>query len=152
MKKVIIVVVFALALASGMSSAVSGQIKNNPVKDDILKLAQEFADAVLENDVKAIENMTADDWVVIDADGVFKDKAQFISGIKSRTLTRSKMASKEIRVRIYDDVAVITALSTSEGKYMGKPFTSNERATDVVVRKDGRWQFIHRHLTRIVKK
>ncbi len=135
-----------------MSSAALGQVMSNPVKVELLKLAQQFSDAILENDIRAIDKMTADDWLVIDADGVVSDKTQLFTAIKSRSMTRSSMASKEVRVQIYDDAAVITALTTTEGKYMGKPFTTIERSTDVLVRKDGRWQFVHRHLTRIAKK
>ena len=135
-----------------MSSAAFGQVKSNPVKVELLNLAQQFSDAILENDIRAIDKMTADDWLVIDADGVVSDKTQLFTAIKSRSMTRSSMASKEVRVRIYEDAAIITALSTSEGKYLGKPFTTIERSTDVLIQKDGRWQFIHRHLTRIVKK
>ncbi len=148
MNKALTVIVLTVV----MSSAAFGQVKSNPVKSELLILAQQFSDAIFENDFKAIEEMTAEDWLVIDADGVVSDKTQFITTIKSRTTTRSSYASKEVRVRIYEDAAIITALSTSEGKYMGKPFTSIERSTDVLAQKDGRWQFIHRHLTRIAKK
>jgi len=141
-----------IGLTIVMSSAALGQVMSNPVKVELLKLAQQFSDAILENDIRAIDKMTADDWLVIDADGVVSDKTQLFTAIKSRSMTRSSMASKEVRVQIYDDAAVITALTTTEGKYMGKPFTTIERSTDVLVRKDGRWQFVHRHLTRIAKK
>ena len=143
------VIFFALV---AMSAFASGQTKPNSDKDELLSLEQQFTDAVLENDAKAIEQIVADDWVIIDADGGMIDKASFLAAIKSGALKHSSMSSKEIRIRIYNETAVVTALTTAKGKYMDKPFTSTERATDVFVKKDGRWQCILSHLTRIAKK
>ena len=141
-----------LAIAFAMASVSSGQTKSNTDKDDLLKLEQEFTDAVLENDAEAIGRITADDWVIIDADGGVIDKESFLKVVKSGVLTHSSMSSNEIRVRIYNDTAVVTALATSKGKYMGKAFVSTERATDVFVRKDGRWLCVLSHLTRVAVK
>jgi hypothetical protein len=35
---------------------------------------------------------------------------------------------------------------------MGEAFTSQERATDMLVKNDGRWQFVFSQLTRLDKK
>jgi hypothetical protein len=48
--------------------------------------------------------------------------------------------------------ALATALTRTKGKFMGQDFTTQERATDVLVKKDGRWQVVFSQLTRFNKK
>jgi len=62
------------------------------------------------------------------------------------------MDSDDVRVRIYGDAATVTALTTTEGKLMGQEFTTQERATDVFVKEDGRWRCVVSQLTRFTRK
>jgi len=62
------------------------------------------------------------------------------------------MESEDFRVRVYGDSAVVTALTRTNGKFMGQEFSTQERATDVFVKRDGRWKCVLTHLTRFPKK
>jgi ketosteroid isomerase-like protein len=62
------------------------------------------------------------------------------------------MESEEFRVRVYGDAAVVTALTKAKGKFTGQDFSTQERATDVFIKRDGRWQCVISHLTRFAKK
>src|ERR1035437_9620210 len=80
------------------------------------------------------------------------DRAQFLGVIKSGALTHEMMESHDTRVRIYGDTAIVTALTATKGKFSGEEFTTQERATDVFVRQNGRWQCALSQLTRFTKK
>ena len=60
--------------------------------------------------------------------------------------------SEDFRVRVYGNTAVVTALTKTKGKFMGQGFSTQERATDVFVKQDGRWQCVISHLTRFTNK
>jgi ketosteroid isomerase-like protein len=62
------------------------------------------------------------------------------------------MESEDLRVRVYGDSAVVTGLTRTKGKFMGQEFSTQERATDVFVKRDGRWRCVLTHLTRLPKK
>jgi ketosteroid isomerase-like protein len=62
------------------------------------------------------------------------------------------MESEDFRVRVYGDSAVVTAITSAKGKFMGQEFSTQERATDVFVKRDGCWQCVLTHLTRFGKK
>ena len=79
-------------------------------------------------------------------------KARFLGVIKSGVLTHEQMDSDDVRIRTYGDTAIATALTRTKGKFMGQEFTTQERATDVRVKKDGRWQVVFTQLTRFSKK
>ena len=121
------------------------------MEEELLKLEKEFAEAIVRNDVEGIGRLVTDDWVVIDPNGEIVDRARFLEVIKSGALTHEMMESEDFRVRIYGESAVVTAVTRTKGKFMGEEFSTQERATDVFVKRNGRWQCVLTHLTRVAK-
>jgi len=121
-------------------------------EEELLKLEKEFADAIVKNDLEGIARLVTNDWIIVGPDGEIVDRARFFEVIKSGALTHDMMESEDLRVRVYGDSAVVTALTRTRGKFMGQDFTTQERATDVFVKRDGRWQCVLTHLTRFPKK
>jgi ketosteroid isomerase-like protein len=144
MKRLLILAMFALT--------VSCQMKSSDAKEELLKLEKDFEQAVVTNDAEAIGKFLAGDWVIIDPDGGVIDKARFLSVIKSGALTHEMMESDDMNVRTHADSAVVTALTTTKGKFGGQEFTTRERATDVFVKQGGRWQCVFSQLTKFNKK
>ena len=116
-----------------------------------MKLEKEFADAIVKNDLEGLGRVVTDDWIIIDPNGEIVDRARFFEVIKSGALTHDMMESEDFRVRVYGDGAVVTAITSTKGKFMGQEFSTHERATDVFVMRDGRWRWVLTHLTRFGK-
>ena len=121
-------------------------------EEELLKLEKEFTDAIVRNDLESIGRLVTDDWIIIDPNGEIVDRARFFEVIKSGALTHELMDSEDFRVRVYGDSAVVSAVTRSKGEFMGQEFSTQERATDVFVKRDGRWQCVLTHLTRFTKK
>lgn len=121
-------------------------------EDELLKLEKEFAEAIVENDIEVIGRLVTDDWIIIDPNGEIIDRARFFEVIKSGALTHEMMESEDFRVRVYGDSAVVTGITRTKGKFMEREFSAQERATDVFVKRDGRWQCVLTHLTRFHTK
>ena len=119
------------------------------MQEELLTFEQEFRQAVATNDAAAIAWFVADDWVIVDADGRVIDRSRFISVIESGALTHDSMESTDVEVRVHGDTAVVTGITTSKGQFMGQGFTTRERATDVLARRDGRWLCVFSQLTRV---
>jgi ketosteroid isomerase-like protein len=120
----------------------------NNMDEELLRLEKEFAEAIVSNDAAMIGRLLADDWIIVDPDGRIIDKSRFLEVVESGALSHEKMESDDVRVRIYENTAVVTALTTSKGKFMGQDFTSIERATDVFVKQNERWQCVFTQLSR----
>jgi ketosteroid isomerase-like protein len=119
---------------------------------EIVAVEHAFTAAIVTNDAQAVAEVTADDWVIIDSDGNVIDRGRFLEVIRSGALTHRSMRSEDVRIRLYGDAAVLTALTSTEGAYMGQPFTNIERTTDVFTRPDGRWRCVLTHLTTYGKR
>ncbi len=122
------------------------------MEEELLKLENAFAEAIIKNDVESVGRVVTDDWIIIDPNGEIVDRARFFEVIKSGALTHETMESQDLRVRVYGDSAVVTAVTRTKGKFMGEAFSTQERATDVFVKRDGRWQCVLTHLTRLPKR
>jgi len=144
MKRLLILAMFALT--------VSCQMKSSDAKEELLKLEKDFEQAVVTNNAEAIGKFLAGDWVIIDSDGGVIDKSRFLSAIKSGALTHEMMESDDVKVRAYGDTAIVTALTTTKGKFAGQEFSARERATDFFVKQGGRWQCVFSQLTKFNRK
>ena len=127
-------------------------MKTSNAEQQLLKLEDAFAEAIVNNDLESIGRLVADDWIIIEPDGGIVDRARFFEVIKSGALTHEMMESEDLRVRVYGDSAVVTAVTRTKGKFMGQEFNTQERATDVFVKRDGRWRCVLTHLTRVREK
>ena len=124
-------------------------MKSGEVEEQLLKLEEAFAEAIVKNDLEGIGRIVADDWIIIDPNGDIVDLTRFFEVIKSGALTHDMMESENFRVRIYGDSAVVTTVARTKGKFMGQDFSTQERATDVFVKRNGRWRCVLTHLTRV---
>jgi Ketosteroid isomerase homolog len=122
------------------------------MEEELLKIEEEFTEAIIKNDLEGIGRLVTDDWIIIDPNGEIVDRTRFIEVIKSGALTHDMMESEDFRIRVYRDSAVVTAVTRTKGKFMGQEFSTQERATDVFVKRDGRWRCVLTHLTRLPNK
>ena len=135
-----------------VSLTLSCQMKSTDVTNELIAWEKDFEKAVVSNDAAAIGSFLSDDWVIIDPDGGFIDKARFLGVIKSGMLSHQLMESEDLQVRNYGDNAVLTALTRTKAKFAGQEIATQERATDVFVKRDGRWQCVFSQLTTFKKK
>jgi ketosteroid isomerase-like protein len=122
------------------------------MREELLRLENDFERAVANNDADALDEFLADDWIIVGPDGDIIDKARFLGVIKSGVLSHELMESTDMTVRLYGNTAVVTALTTTKGKFMGQDFASCERATDIFVKQTDRWQCVFTQLTRFTAK
>jgi ketosteroid isomerase-like protein len=141
-----------ITLALAVPMLAFGRVKSDKAQGEVLRLEKELSQAIVKNDAEAAGRFLADDWIIVDPDGGVIDKARFLDVIKSGTLTHEMMESDDTRVRIYQNTAIVTALTTTKGKYSGQAFNARERATDVFIKQGGRWQCAFSQLTRFTGK
>jgi ketosteroid isomerase-like protein len=121
--------------------------RDDDVRAELVAVEGEWAQAVISNDAGRIAGFMAADWVLVSDSGVLSAE-RFLAVIRSGELAHSQMiAAGESRVRVYGDTAVVTARVTSTAHYLGQRLDADEWATDVFVRRDGRWLCALTHIT-----
>jgi ketosteroid isomerase-like protein len=133
----------AVCLQSGNAEPAPGMTAASALAAD-----DDLARAIRENDADGIVRWLDKDWAVVSGrGGVGEGPSIFPDGIKSGYLTRTSFEISEPRVRVYDDVALVTTKVKTAGTFQGKPFDVTERQTDVWLWKDGGWKCVLTHET-----
>jgi ketosteroid isomerase-like protein len=146
------VLLFSAAVAYLFLVRSLGLVLEDTMEEELVKLENEFARAVANNDADTLDVVLANDWIIVDPDGSIINKARFLGAIRSGVLSHESMESTDLRVRLYGSTAVVTGLTTTKGKFMGQDFASCERATDIFAKQTDRWQCVFTQLTRFTNK
>lgn len=125
-----------------------------PVRSDqevLIQLERDWDAALRRNDVKTIERMLAEEFVVTYDDGSRADRtreleiaATFNQNVESSTLD-------EFVVKVLGNTAVVWFRLTLVGPMQGKRTELAFRYTDVWVMRDGRWQCVSSQSTRVAE-
>ena len=68
-------------------------MKTSKAEEELLKVENEFAEAIVRNDLDNLGRLVADEWIIIDPDGGIVARARFFEVIKSGALTHEMMES-----------------------------------------------------------
>lgn len=127
------------------------ETENEQVKQELIELGAQWAEAMVANDAERIGSFMADDWVIVSDRGI-STKQDFLSYVESGALTHSafEMAS-DARVKVNGDTAVMTIRVVNTAHFGGQTFEADEWATDVFVKQAGKWLCVHSHITAVDK-
>ena len=116
---------------------------------ELARVEEAFNRAMISNDVSLIGACIADDWVLVTPEAGVVPRARILHVIESGELSHDTMTKEVARVKVYGDVAVVTARGRNTGSFKGKPISADEWITDVYRKIDGRWLCALTHLTPI---
>jgi ketosteroid isomerase-like protein len=119
------------------------------VERELVKLEQEWADAVVRGEIAVLDRIEADDLIITDPDGKVSNKAQGLADIKSGAYKVESIKLDDMKVQAYRGTAVVTGRTTMTGQYKGKDLSGQYRWTDVFVKRQGRWQVVATHASQI---
>ena len=140
-----------LSLAAGvtLSGRVAAQTAN--VEQTLLQLERDWEQANAKNDSAALDRILADEFVSTDSDGRLFTRAEVMARRKSGAVKFATFTQDDYKVHVFGDTAVVTGRSTTKQMRDGKDYSAQERFTDVFVRRDGRWQAVSTHSSRVGK-
>jgi uncharacterized protein (TIGR02246 family) len=118
-------------------------------EQQILKLFEDGDRALMTADLSELERIYAEDYVQYDESGVSSARQDLIEKLKSGKLRFLSMISTGRRVRLLrDDVAVVHGSEEDDIEQEGQRFPMEYIYTDVVMKRDGRWQIIASQLAK----
>ena len=137
-----ILFVLTLGLLACLTVRISAQEK--PDAAAIRALESKWVDAYKQRQVATVASLLADDYVITLEDGSTYGKVGFIS-YNAGSLRVDLAEMSDLKIRMHDNIAVVTAAYHERGVYGGKPYDYHDRLTDVWMRTAGKWQLIASH-------
>ena len=147
MRRTLVTAVLALtatAIALGQKQS-SSRDQRSSVEQAIRQLDRERIQAQIGADAVALDRIYAEDFIGVGPSGTVRTKAQVISDFTSGDLKFQSITTDEVQVRVYENTAVETGLSTMVGQDKGKSVPRDTRFTRVWVRQQGRWRLVANH-------
>jgi len=137
--------VFACACTPPASRAIARLTAESEVR---LAQHQRF-EAMMKQDVAALDTLLDDEMDYVHTGGDLQSRQQFIDMIKKQTLVYESIAPSEVRVRVYDGLALATGRSQMRVRSAAGISTFGIRFTEVYVRRDGQWLLTAWEATRL---
>ncbi len=143
----------ALLISVLVAAVVTGQARGDEpdVKKAVGDFSKQITDTMVKGDAAALNAMLADDWRVTGSEGTH-DKASVLAEIKAGTLKYLVMDKSKLEVRVYGDAAVVTGTIRAKIAVDGRELMSTDLFTEVLVKKDGKWQCVTVHASPAVAK
>jgi ketosteroid isomerase-like protein len=140
-------VLFGLVAGLTLTIEAAGQTAN--VEPALLQLERDWEQANAKNDTGALEHILAPEFVSTDSDGRLTTRAEMFARRKSGAVKFTAFTQDDYKVHVTGDTAIVTGRSTIKGIRDGKNLSGQERWTDVFVRRNGGWQAVASHSSRI---
>lgn len=156
--RVPVVAFLSLVLGLALAGLAFGQTTNQKMsqedrtREDLMQLERDIGKANIENDYAFFERVEAEEFIFTDAGGGVTTRKQDLEGLKQPANPDVKLVAydvDEMKVMLYDKTAVVTGRVTTRRMVKGAPVTGQSRFTDVFVWRQGRWQLVAGHSSRI---
>ena len=139
------VLAFALtSIVMAQEQSTAGTQRSN-IEQVIRQLDGERIQAQIGADAAALDRIYADDFIGVGPSGTVRTKKQVILDFTSGTLKFQSITTDDVQVRVYENTAVETGLSTMDGQDNGKAVPRNTRFTRVWVKQQDYWRLVANH-------
>ena len=121
-------------------------MKTKQIKE-FQKIEEAFNQAIISNNVKEIEKCISSDWVLVDANGGIIPRERFLHVVEQGWLKHDTMTKEILRVKVYENMAVVTGRGKNTGWFKDEPLKADEWVTDIYKKEGDQWLCVLTHLT-----
>jgi ketosteroid isomerase-like protein len=156
----IVILIFAAAFLPSCTTTTVEQAATPPAPVEtpenivalIEKLEHEWVDAIERKDTATLDRLLADDFAGTSATAHTFPKSFAIEDIQNGSYAVESMDIDEISVNVYNnDTAVAFVSQDEKSKFNGKDSSGHYHFTNVWVKRNGSWNVVASHGTRMVE-
>ena len=159
MNRLLLIALMLLTMCSVASSQPKAKSsRDSEVEEKLMQLERDWSAAYVTHDTAVAERIMADDYVGIDGRGIITNKKQEIDDVRGPapgspppavlTLEESVV---DMTVRVYGNFAVVNGRVIEKVRTKVKDSEVQYRRTTVWVSRQGRWQCVSFHGSRILE-
>ncbi len=126
----------------------------NDDEQTLVSLEKGWSNAYLTDNAAFLDGLMDPGFVLTNAHGQVSAKDEEVAEVRDRTLHYDQFESSDLKVRLYDDTAVVTGQTHIKAsvKKLGHVIDGMVRFTDTFVRRNGKWQIIASQTTLLPAK
>ena len=119
------------------------------VPRDLAAAVSSWDAAQLHGDARAIDELLADDYLLVSGSGGLETKAQFKAELTDSAYKLDPFKVEQPVARVWADGAVFGGVVRERGVDHGRRFDARIRFADVWARRGGRWRLVYTHVSRL---
>jgi Domain of unknown function (DUF4440) len=144
-------IVTLAAFAAFAQAASTADGKQSKAELDLMQLERDIGAANIRRDKAYFERVEAEEFLFTDSAGGVTTKAEDVASLDKPAgdFKLLSYAVDDMKVHIYGKAAVVTGSVTTTSHGKDRDVVSRTRFTDTFVKRDGRWQIVAGHSSRI---
>ena len=111
-------------------------------ENKIMQIEYELVEAFLTRDIKTLERILADEFIITDPHGPSFTKEQYLADLDAGRVSFKSLVLDEIDVRVIEGTAVVTGKATADGRSPDRSYKGQYSFMDVYLKKSSGWQAI----------
>ncbi len=132
-------------------TAVIANAQAGKVEQEILKLEQQWEDALVKADVAALEKLYHEKLIYTHSNAAVDDKTSYNAKIKSGASKYVSIKRDDIKVTVIGDTAIVTAHWLVQAVSGGNKVNTDARYIHIYVKEKGGWKMAAHQSTYVVK-
>ena len=145
MKTTILIALLAIAVCQ-LSFA------QTPGEKEVFQFERDACKAFLDANPTALERVLTPDFTLTLSNGEVSTRADEINDLRSGKVHYDVFENYDMKARLYgDNIAVVLGKTRVKGTSDGKPFDRVVQFTDTLIKRDGKWQLVAGHVSRLEK-
>ncbi len=126
-------------------------LKRSKVEAELMQLERDIGEANIKREKAFFERIEADEFIFTDSGGGLTTKAEDVTSL-DKPPGEIKLITylvDEMKVYVYGKTAVVFGRVTTTSRGKDREIIGKSRFTDTFVQRDGRWQLVAGHSSRI---
>ena len=150
MNQILITIILAAAMSPALAQDQDkSSVSDAQVEQALRQIEGEVLDAFLKADTTTLDRVWADEYSFTAPNGMVVTKENYLSLLKTGSLKYEYVKLEDLKVRVYGGTAVAAGRITVKGKVGTHIINGQDRYLTVYVKRQGRWQQVATHSSRI---
>ena len=127
--------VITILLCASLTPTYANNERAVDTEQELRKLVQTWDEAFVKKDTETLNRLLADEFEFVGG----PKKADYLASLKTRKANILSAVSADVRVQVYDDMAIVTGVDAITIKDVGQDLLTKWLYMDVWVKRGGRW-------------
>lgn len=130
--------VITILLCASLTPTYANNERAVDTEQELRKLVQTWDEAFVKKDTETLNRLLADEFEFVGG----PKKADYLASFTTRKANITSAVSTDVRVQVYDDMAIVTGVDAITIKDVGQDLLTRWLYMDVWVKRGGRWQCV----------
>ncbi|MBI2682275.1 MAG: nuclear transport factor 2 family protein [Acidobacteriales bacterium] len=126
--------------------------KDPKLESEFMRLEKAWAAAITKKDIASLDKLIAAEWKQVQPSGRIQTKAEMLKALQASKQGADAAEITEVQVMDFGNMVQVIGRVVEKSKVAGQERDGEYVFADLFVKRDGRWQAVYSHTTKVDKK